>query len=126
MNEVWRDIPGYEGLYQVSNLGQVKSLACVRSVHSILRKNGCRRNELWFRKERILVPVVENRSYKVRLYARNHVRTSFLIKYLVAITFLDFPIDGNPRAISQHVKGPDMSVANIKINWSKVHEEKSL
>ena len=26
MEEVWKDIPGYEGLYQVSNLGQVKSL----------------------------------------------------------------------------------------------------
>ena len=26
MNEEWRDIKGYEGLYQVSNLGNVKSL----------------------------------------------------------------------------------------------------
>ena len=24
--EIWKDIPGYEGLYQVSNLGRVKSL----------------------------------------------------------------------------------------------------
>lgn len=24
--EKWRDIPGYEGLYQVSNLGRVKSI----------------------------------------------------------------------------------------------------
>lgn len=26
MNEIWKDIVGYEGLYQVSNLGRVKSL----------------------------------------------------------------------------------------------------
>lgn len=26
MEEVWKDIAGYEGLYQVSNLGNVKSL----------------------------------------------------------------------------------------------------
>ena len=26
MEEVWKDIEGYEGLYQVSNLGRVKSL----------------------------------------------------------------------------------------------------
>ena len=25
-NEEWRDVVGYEGLYQVSNLGRVKSL----------------------------------------------------------------------------------------------------
>lgn len=25
-NEIWRDVVGYEGLYQVSNLGRVKSL----------------------------------------------------------------------------------------------------
>ena len=27
MEEIWKDIEGYEGLYQVSNLGRVKSLA---------------------------------------------------------------------------------------------------
>ena len=26
-DEVWKDIPGYEGLYQVSNFGEVKSLS---------------------------------------------------------------------------------------------------
>lgn len=26
MKEIWKDIPGFEGLYQVSNLGRVKSL----------------------------------------------------------------------------------------------------
>ena len=25
MNEIWRDIKKYEGLYQVSNLGRIKS-----------------------------------------------------------------------------------------------------
>ena len=24
--EIWKDVPGYEGLYQVSNRGRVKSL----------------------------------------------------------------------------------------------------
>ena len=26
MEEIWKDIKGYEGIYQVSNLGRVKSL----------------------------------------------------------------------------------------------------
>lgn len=25
-NEIWKDIPGYTGIYQVSNYGRVKSL----------------------------------------------------------------------------------------------------
>ena len=25
-NEVWKDVPNYEGLYQVSNYGRLKSL----------------------------------------------------------------------------------------------------
>ena len=27
MKEVWKDIPNYEGFYQVSNLGRIKSLS---------------------------------------------------------------------------------------------------
>lgn len=42
MNEIWKDIKGYEGLYQVSNLGRIKSLSN-RSNHKnpILMKQAC-------------------------------------------------------------------------------------
>lgn len=35
MEEIWKDIDGYEGIYQISNLGRVKSLSRV-----VIRKNG--------------------------------------------------------------------------------------
>ncbi len=41
--EIWRDIIGYEGYYQVSNLGRVKNISQVRRVSSIMKpcsKNG--------------------------------------------------------------------------------------
>lgn len=44
-NEVWKDIVGYEGLYQVSNLGRVKSLK---------RKVYAGRNRMRWQYERIL------------------------------------------------------------------------
>ena len=31
MEEIWKDIPKYEGMYQVSNFGNVKSLNYGRS-----------------------------------------------------------------------------------------------
>lgn len=34
LEETWKDIPHYEGLYQVSNLGRVKSLAKERVNHT--------------------------------------------------------------------------------------------
>ena len=44
MKEIWKDVVGYEGLYQVSNLGRVKSLRIKRHVDGIMttktRKNG--------------------------------------------------------------------------------------
>ncbi|MCL2670504.1 MAG: NUMOD4 motif-containing HNH endonuclease [Clostridiales bacterium] len=45
--ELWKDIPGYEGAYQVSSLGRVKSLE---------RKVCCRNNGIRTVSERILRP----------------------------------------------------------------------
>ena len=38
MNEVWRDIEGYEGLYQVSDHGQVKSLRYDKIMKPVLNE----------------------------------------------------------------------------------------
>lgn len=41
MEEIWKDIPGYEGLYQVSNLGEVKGLyrRCYGRVLSVAKNS---------------------------------------------------------------------------------------
>ena len=44
MDEIWKDIKGYEGLYQVSNLGNIKSLNYNHTGNECilrLRKNNC-------------------------------------------------------------------------------------
>lgn len=48
--EVWRDIEGYEGLYQVSNMGRVKSLGRKDRFGRVI-------------KERILEPAVTHNGY---------------------------------------------------------------
>lgn len=53
MEEIWRDIVGYEGLYQVSNLLNVRSLdrydsrGCFRK-GIILKRKTTTQNSIWF------------------------------------------------------------------------------
>ena len=44
MEEIWKDIKDYEGLYQVSNLGRVKSLDKI--IVTIDRKNRCQKEKI--------------------------------------------------------------------------------
>ena len=69
-NERWIDVPGYEGLYQVSNLGQVVSIS----------RNGTNGGVLKFDKN--------NAGYhQVRLYKGNKSRV-FRVHRLVASAFI--------------------------------------
>lgn len=62
--EEWRDIPGWEGCYAVSNLGRVKSLE-----RKVPGKLGSTRTL----KERILKPLnTKSGHLNVRLYSRDH------------------------------------------------------
>ncbi len=44
--EIWKDLKGYEGLYQVSNLGRIKSLyfskeKIMKPIFTCPQNNGC-------------------------------------------------------------------------------------
>ena len=68
-NEVWKDIPNFEGLYQVSNLGNVKSLK--------------------FNKIKVLKPGVDKFGYSnVNLYKSKKAK-SYGVHRLVAMAFLN-------------------------------------
>lgn len=81
MTEIWRDIKDYEGLYQVSNLGRVKSLE-----HKVKNKHGYRTV-----KERILKTFLDGGGYvQVYLY-KNNTRTHYHVHRLVAQAFKPNP-----------------------------------
>ena len=76
MEEIWKDIKGYEGLYQVSNLGRVKSLN--------YKNSG---------KDRILKYCITPQGYlNVGLYVNKQKKT-FVVHRLIAETFI--PNTGN-------------------------------
>ena len=74
--EVWRDIVGYEGLYQVSNLGRVKSLP-----------------KYHYKYEKILSLTVNKRDGRISVMLSKSPteRKRFSVHRLVAIAFLDNP-----------------------------------
>lgn len=74
MIEIWKDITGYEGLYQVSNLGRVKSTQYFHGTN-----------------ERILKPISTHNGYfRVHLRKDGKLKT-FKIHRLVAEAFIPNP-----------------------------------
>ena len=76
--EIWKDIKGYEGLYQVSNLGNVKRL-------SVLKLNG---RYYSMCKEKLIKTVVGNGYKQLTLYL-NGEKSTKKVHQLVAIAFLN-------------------------------------
>ena len=77
MEEMWKDIKGYEGLYQISNLGRVKSL------NRMMKKRKCI--------ETIKKPTLSNKGYyRLPLYNNGKVKM-YAIHNLVAEAFIDNP-----------------------------------
>lgn len=67
MEEIWKDIPGYEGLYQASNLGNIKSI---------------------FNNKILKFGVSTNNYYTVNLW-KNKKSKHYRVHTLIAITFLN-------------------------------------
>lgn len=83
VDEIWKDIEGYEGYYKVSNLGRVKSLPRV-----IYRVKDGRKMTI---KGKIMTPTINSRGYYgVRLSIDGIGRTA-KVHGLVANAFLDNP-----------------------------------
>ena len=74
MKEVWKDVIGYEGLYQVSNFGKIKSLR--KNIIMKTQKRGSREN---------------NKYETVKLCGKNQKAKNFSIHRLVAKAFLPNP-----------------------------------
>lgn len=84
--EVWKDIPGYEGRYQASNLGQIRSL-------DQLVRCGTGGKGIRLRKGRVLRPAGQQSDPHLRV-TLGHKAPGTLVHVLVAATFLGPRPDG--------------------------------
>lgn len=92
--EIWKDIPNYEGYYQVSNLGRVKSLNFNRS-----------------KKERVLKQSIGSGYYIVCL-SKDVTQKVIKVHKLVAMTFLNHISCGH-EVVVDHI---DNNKLNNNIN----------
>lgn len=116
-SEEWRDIPSYEGLYQVSNLGGVKSLPkAVLDPSGRVRRYG----------ERILKqqPVNKYGHLKVGLY-KDGVCTELLVHRLVLMAFVRLPRDGE-EALHGDGDPKNNLLQNLRWGSSKENSEDCL
>ena len=103
---VWRDAPGYEGYYQVSNTGIVRSLD-----RWVIYKNG--RKQLYKGK---IIDGYLNKGYKQITLSKNGKTRTFKVSQLVAMAFLDHEPNGNTLVID-HIDGDrtNDNVDNLRI-----------
>ncbi len=104
VEEIWRDIPDYEGCYQISNEGRVKRLERYTFVNNPARpyyRHLC---------EKILTPVKDKDGYYTITLTANGIKKNMKIHRLVGIVFIE-----NPDNLEQ-INHKDGNKANNKVS----------
>ena len=105
--EVFKDVIGYEGFYQVSSNGRVKSVQRI-----IVRKNGA----LLPVKERILKQAIGKRGYELVVLQKNGNTRTKKIHQLVAESFLNHTPCGFKLVVDHIDNNPlNNNVSNLQI-----------
>lgn len=99
MKEIWKDVAGYEGLYQVSNLGRVKSVKGVS--------------------ERILKGGNDCHGYLCLNLWKNNQRIMFKIHRLVAQAFIPNP-ENKPQV--NHIDEDKTNNVDSNLEWCTAKE----
>ena len=106
MREEWKDIEGYEGLYQISNLGRVKSL--------MFRNNKYSFNKIYFMK-----PQNNAKGYKTIRLSKDGVVENHRIHRLVAKHYIP---NLNNKPCVNHIDGNKQNNNVSNLEWA-THSE---
>lgn len=94
MEEIWKDIKDYEGLYQISNLGRIKSLR--------------------YNKERLLTPIKNNKTNYIHINLCKHkVNKTHYIHRLLGCAFVDNK-DNKPHINHKNGVRDDNRIENLE------------
>lgn len=117
MDEIWKVIPGYEGLYEASNLGNIRSLPKEWVVGI-----GKKRSHNGF----MLKLCKNSRGYNLVTLCNNSVRKNINVHQLVAMAFLDHKPCGL-KLVVDHINDDrlDNRVENLQIVTQRFNSHKT-
>lgn len=108
--EIWKDVIGYEGAYEVSNLGNVRSL------DRYILRNGANN----FVEGKILKPYLNSNKYLTVSLSLNGKRKTKSIHSLVALCFLNHKSKGH-KIVIDHINNikTDNRLINLQLLTNK-------
>lgn len=119
--EFWKDIPGYEGFYQASNLGRVKSMFR-KNVHHPRNK---------FIRTKVLKQTKNSRGYLAVTLCKDNLEKRWNVHHLIALTFLNHSTI-NSELVIDHIDGvkinnqlKNLQVITQRENSSKYQQNKT-
>lgn len=116
--EVFKDIPTYKGLYQVSNIGNVKSLE-----RYVKNKHGVR-----VVKEKIKQKSIDDKGYVIFNLWKGNKGKTIQVHKLVAMAFLGHYTDGTLNLVIDHINNDklDNRVENLQIITNRENVSKGM
>jgi hypothetical protein len=112
MKEIWKDVVGYEGLYQVSNLG---------NVNAVDRYVPCK-GSMAFRAGREVYQMMHWGNYRSVTLWKDNKRKVFRVHRLVGIAFLPNPFN---KATINHIDSNPANNVVTNLEWATQSENNS-
>lgn len=115
MEEIWKDIPGYEGYYQASNLGRIKSIDRITTAVSSWNDVVINRHYKGIIKKITLKSI----GYQQVTLAKEGKHKRELVHRIVALAFIDNPLN---KPEINHIDGNKSNNAVDNLEWATSSE----